>query len=171
MVTQATDKQVAYLLSLWEAIAHPAHEVEAVRNGTLTLGRREASDLIEEAKTRKTLTRRATAAPAVTQGLYITGDAQSAKVHKVVLSARGNLYAKTLTPGGGRGRWEYAPGIVNTLTPEDALTPAKAAEYGKTQREGWDGSILVYCACCGAELDNEESRDRGIGPVCFRKYF
>lgn len=168
----ATDKQVAFLLALWDAIAHPADEIEAVRNGTRSLSKREASNLITEAKDRKaSLPRTAPATPAVTEGLYITGDGQHATIHKVVLSARGNLYAKTLTPGGKRGKWTYAPGVVGTLTPDNALTPERASEYGKVAREGYDGSILVYCACCGAELDNPESRERGIGPVCYRRYF
>lgn len=165
----ATDKQIAYLVALWEGIAHPADEIAAVRNGTRILDKREASRLIDDARSRKTSTPRT--APSVGEGLYATGDGQHMAIHKVVLSRQGRLYAKTLTPGGNRGRWTYAPGLVGTLTPEDVLTPERAAEYGKTAREGWDGSILVFCACCGAELDNEESRDRGIGPVCFRKYF
>ena len=170
-MTPATDRQIAYLLSLWESVGHPADEVDAVRNGTRVIGKREASELIDRAKAAKLLARPTPTAPAVGEGLYITGDGQHAQIHKVVLSARGNLYAKTLAPGGSRGRWAYAPGVVATLTPENALTPERAAEYGKTAREGWDGSLQVYCACCGAELDNPESRERGIGPVCFRRYF
>ena len=65
----------------------------------------------------------------------------------------------------------YAAGAIRTLTPEDALTAERAAEWGRQARSGHDGAIRVYCACCGAELDNEESRDRGIGPVCYRRYF
>jgi hypothetical protein len=168
----ATERQVSYLLSLWAAIAHPTEETEAVRNGSRVLTKREASELIDNAlQEKKSAPRTPRTAPAVTEGLYATSDGQTVLIHKVVLSARGNLYAKTLTPGGKRGKWTYAPGLIASLAPSDALTAELAAEYGKTAREGWDGSIRVFCACCGAELDNEESRARGIGPVCYRKYF
>lgn len=165
----ATDKQIAYLVALWESIAHPADDIAAVRNGTRILDKREASRLIDEARSAKVSAPRAT--PTVTEGFYATGKGKSMAIHKVVLSRQGRPYAKTLMPGGKKGRWTYAPGLVGTLTADDVLTPERAAEYGQTEREGWDGSLFVYCACCGAELDNAESRDRGIGPVCFRKYF
>lgn len=32
------------------------------------------------------------------------------------------------------------------------------------------GLKTVTCSCCGAELTNEESRKRGIGPICAEKY-
>lgn len=164
----ATDKQIAYLVALWEGIAHPADEIDAVRNGTRVLDKREASRLIDDARSRKTDTARTTA-PAITvgPGFYIQQDT----IYKVVLSARDRLYAKRLVPGGTRGRWEFAPGKVASLSPADTLTPERAAEWGRTKRKGHDGSIDVYCAVCGAELENQESRDRGIGPVCYRKYF
>lgn len=182
----ATERQIQYLASLWEQIARgtiaqdPENGPEAalvlreraddLLTGRVTLTKRVASSLIEAAKTtaagyRRSVSTTRTAAPSVSTGLYILQDT----IYKVVLSARGNLYAKRLIPGGSRGRFEYAPNVVNTLTPEDALTPERAAEWGRIQREGYDGAIRVYCACCGAELDNEESRERGIGPVCFRR--
>jgi hypothetical protein len=32
------------------------------------------------------------------------------------------------------------------------------------------GLRFKYCACCGRELTNEESRTRGIGPICAEKF-
>ena len=187
----ATDRQVQYLASLWEqvargAIAHdPDNGPEAalvlreraddLLTGRLSLSKREASGLIESAKNtishyrRQVSTTSDVVAPIsqVGAGRYIKDDT----IYKVILSGQGRLYAKRLVPGGSRGRFEYAAGVIRTLTPEDALTAERAAEWGRQVRKGHDGSIQVYCACCGAELDNDESRDRGIGPVCYRRYF
>jgi hypothetical protein len=33
------------------------------------------------------------------------------------------------------------------------------------------GKRFGVCSCCGRELTNGESIDRGIGPICFEKYF
>ena len=100
-------------------------------------------------------------------GMYIRNDV----VFRVVRSARGYLYAKRLVPGGARGRFEYDRQAIRFLTPADVLTAEKAAAYGRKARAGYDGSISVYCACCGIELDTAESRERGIGPVCFSRHF
>lgn len=182
----ATERQISYLASLWEQIAKGEiatdrdngpesalvwrERVDDLLTGRRTLTKREASTLIDTAKTQAATYRnqRATVAPAPTQigeGLYIVDDT----IYKVVRSARGNLYAKRLVPGGSRGRFEFAPGVVARLTPADALTPERAAAWGRQERAGYDGAIRVYCACCGAELDTQESRDRGIGPVCYRR--
>lgn len=187
--TLATDRQIQYLASLWEQIARgviasdPENGPEAalalrenaddLLTGRATLTKSEASNLITRAKANASQYRREvptssrTTAPATTvgPGLYIQQDT----IYKVVLSARDRLYAKRLVPGGTRGRWEFAPGKVASLSPADALTPERAAEWGRIQRPGHDGSIDVYCAVCGAELNNQESRDRGIGPVCYRR--
>jgi hypothetical protein len=184
----ATDKQVQYLASLWETIARGAiaqdgdngpeyalvmrERADDLLTGRVVLGKREASEMIETAKTAAAgyrIVRNANAVPRVTEGLYIVQDT----IYKVVLSARGNLYAKRLVPSGRRGRFEYAPNALSQLSPENALTAELAAEYGRKMREGGegDGVLRVYCACCGAELDTEESRERGIGPVCYRQNF
>ncbi len=187
----ATDRQVQYLASLWEQVARGAiaqdrdngpeaalvlrERADDLLTGRLSLSKREASGLIESAKNtishyrRQVSTTSDVVAPIsqVGAGLYIKDDT----IYKVILSNQGRLYAKRLVPGGSRGRFEYAAGAIRTLTPEDALTAERAAEWGRQVRKGHDGSIQVYCACCGAELDNDESRDRGIGPVCYRRYF
>ena len=187
----ATDRQVQYLASLWEQVARGAiaqdrdngpeaalvlrERADDLLTGRLSLSKREASGLIESAKNtishyrRQVSTTSDVVAPIsqVGAGLYIKDDT----IYKVILSNQGRLYAKRLVPGGSRGRFEYAAGAIRTLTPEDALTAERAAEWGRQARKGHDGSIQVYCACCGAELDNDESRDRGIGPVCYRRYF
>jgi hypothetical protein len=189
--TPATDRQVQYLASLWEQIARGAiaqdrdngpeaalvfrERADDLLTGRISLNKAQASSLIESAKNtishyRRQVATTSNASAPISQigaGLYIKDDT----IYKVILSNQGRLYAKRLVPGGSRGRFEYAAGAIRTLTPEDALTAERAAEWGRQARPGHDGAIRVYCACCGAELDNEESRDRGIGPVCYRRYF
>lgn len=185
----ATDRQIQYLASLWEQIARGTlatdpengHEaalsirenVDDLITGRIILDKANASKLIDAAKTKAAEYRRQvnttsrTSAPIsqIQPGLYIKDDT----IYRVQLSGQRRLYAKRLVPGGRRGRFVYEAGVVGTLTPEDALTEERAAEWGRSQREGYDGRIHVYCAYCGAELDTQESRDRGIGPVCYER--
>lgn len=180
----ATERQVSYLVSLWERWADRVQQIDPdngaeaalviheaiadVTEGRRVLSKSDASGLIDSLKAKLAANRVVEAVvPSVTEGLYLRDDV----VFKVVRSQRGNLYAKRLVPGGRRGRFEYAPAAVGQLTAADALTPERAAEWGHQAREGHDGEIRVYCACCGAELDTQESRDRGIGPVCFDRHF
>ena len=178
MSNTATDKQIAYLVSLWKQIitaetglgneafaANLTDKAQALLEGNEVLSKRDASAKIDAAKVRIAQLPRVAAKVSVTEGLYI----KDGDIYKVVLSQRGNLYAKKLVPGGSRGRFEYAPNAISLLTADDALTPERAAEWGRQPRVGHDGEIRVYCACCGAELDTAESRERGIGPVCFRR--
>lgn len=183
----ATERQVAFLTSLLEQKARRVQQIDPENGPEAALATREWVDdlltgreVLSKPNASKAIDKvkawlAANAAPAVAaprsgvvgEGLYIREDT----VWKVVRSARGNLYAKRLVPGGRRGRWEYAAGAVRDITPADVLTPEKAAEYGRRERIGHDGEFRVYCACCGAELDTQESRDRGIGPVCYARQF
>lgn len=116
---------------------------------------------------------------------YMNGEVY--KVQKAIHGS-GNMYAKKLTVtytcGGSCGtivdesgaiiwcdgrcrtgeaiaRFEYAPGVIRELTPADRMTREQAAQYGH---------IYGVCCKCGATLTDEDSIERGIGPVC-RKAF
>lgn len=106
-----------------------------------------AADRVEETPKAKT-------APTVTPGFYAHADT----VAEVVKSGNGRLYAKVLNRS--TWRFDYAPGVVTLLKPEDRLTLSQAAAMGKE----WH-----HCGICGRELTNDESIDRGIGPICARK--
>jgi hypothetical protein len=94
-------------------------------------------------------------APKVSVGFYTYG----AGVAEVVKTKDGQrLYAKILDVL--TGDWSYAPGIMPRLKAEDRLTLSQAAALGKKWHR---------CMCCGAELTNTDSIDRGIGPVCAGK--
>lgn len=182
----ATERQVAFLTSLLEQKARREQQIDPENGPEAALVLREwvddlitGRDVLSKSDASKAIDKvkawlAANAAPAaafrvdaVGEGLYIVEDT----VYKVVRSGRGNLYAKRLVPGGRRGRWEYAAGAMRSITPDAVLTPELAAAYGRRERVGHDGQFRVYCACCGAELDTQESRDRGIGPVCYARQF
>lgn len=99
----------------------------------------------------------AKAAP-LPEGYYVKG----ADVYKVRVSKSGNPYATILTTvytesGAAKGKWEYVPGAIGTLTADDAITVEQAAEYGH---------LHGFCAICGKTLTDPDSVKRGIGPVC-----
>lgn len=86
------------------------------------------------------------------EGFYLHGKT----VYKVVPSQNGRLYAKVLDGSSFR----YAPGAMTFLKPEERMTREMAEQYGKTTGQ---------CAICGRVLTNEESIERGIGPICAEK--
>ena len=100
----------------------------------------------------------------VTEGFYKLED----DIIKVVESRQGRLYGKKLElfydeeshTKPTKGVWEYVPGIMGKLTAEMKLSQDEAAEFGQ---------LYGVCAICGTVLTNEESIERGIGPVCIKK--
>jgi hypothetical protein len=108
---------------------------------------------------------------ALTPGVYrLDGQVYIVKPNR----EKTRLYAKRLVELGAaqgdrlnvagdhvRIEFEYAPGIVRSLTPAHRMS----ADEGKalTLRYG-------RCICCGRALKVAESVERGIGPVCI-KYF
>lgn len=57
--------------------------------------------------------------------------------------------------------FDYAPGAVYRLRPEDKMSLERAKEY--TIRYG-------RCIVCGRNLKKAESVERGIGPVCIKSF-
>lgn len=105
-----------------------------------------AEDKVEEQNNRAT---------AVRVGFYAYG----AGVAEVVRNQAGTrLYAKILDVH--TGRWAYVAGLVSKLKLEDRLTVEQAAALGKKWHR---------CMVCGRELTNDDSIDRGIGPICLNK--
>ena len=72
----------------------------------------------------------------------------------------GHRYGKILDAA--TGGWTYVPGVVRKLSEGGAtpLTEDEAAEFGK---------LYGVCMLCGRTLTNEESIERGIGPICAGK--
>lgn len=74
----------------------------------------------------------------------------------------GRRYAKKLEVFDGQPSWEFAQGAVTKLKANTKLSEETASRFG---------ALYGTCICCMRLLDNEESIARGIGPVCFAKYF
>lgn len=96
--------------------------------------------------------------PVTEAGFYIQGETIF-KVQKAVHGS-GKLYAKQLMIAGDKGSFEYAPGMINKLRAGDKLTKERAAELGQ---------LYGMCMICGATLTDEQSIERGIGPICAGK--
>lgn len=88
---------------------------------------------------------------------------------QVAVHGSGKLYAKKLVkldePTIVRGKeahfaFEMARGAVMTLKPEWKLTREDAKEFG---------DLYGCCMRCGTILTDEESIERGMGPVCYDK--
>jgi hypothetical protein len=100
----------------------------------------------------------------LSDGFYSLDDT----IYKVVTSKAGRQYAKELVTrkysdekGDSEREFVYAPGIINRLTPEHALTLEEAEQYGQ---------LYGRCLNCGRVLSNEESIARAMGPVCAGKF-
>lgn len=97
--------------------------------------------------------------PAVTvaeQGWYDV-DGTIYKV-QIAVHGSGKPYAKQLIiDGPGEAHWEYVPGMITRLRPEQHLSVEAAAKYG---------TLYGVCVVCGATLTDEGSIARGIGPIC-----
>lgn len=123
-----------------------------------TVSTRDASNAIDMLKRlpRKQVATVAQAEP-LTAGMYRVGD-DIFKV-QVAVHGSGNLYAKRLVVNGvgEKASFEYAPGVVRTLTQADRMSLEDAKAFG---------ALYGTCCVCGRVLTNEVSIEAGIGPVC-----
>lgn len=90
-------------------------------------------------------------------GVYVLPNGDLVRVYFGQQSGR--MLAKKATPTG----LEYVGQADRVLV--EGSRRATAEETG-----AW-GKTTGTCACCGLALDDPESVDRGIGPVCYAKYF
>lgn len=98
-------------------------------------------------------------------GMYRTADGTIYKVQHAVHGS-GRLYAKRLqVTDHGDGEpatvtFDYAPGAVHTLTPDDRMTLDQARAFG---------ALYGTCIRCGRTLTDDDSIAAGIGPICAGK--
>lgn len=96
-------------------------------------------------------------------GMYQTSDGTVYKV-QIAKQGSGRLYAKQLTEhkteDGSSWSFEYASGAIHRLTPADKMSLEQAQEFGK---------LYGVCCRCAADLTDEESIARGMGPICAGK--
>lgn len=60
-----------------------------------------------------------------------------------------------------KGSWVKAPGMQYRLRPDELLPHDEAVGYGK---------LYGFCVICGRILENEQSKERGMGPTCAGKF-
>lgn len=92
----------------------------------------------------------------VGEGFYVVDDT----LYKVVTAGHGGRYAMRRGDAGG---WQYARGVIRTITDDQRVTPEQAVAYGL--RTG-------ICMFCNAELDDREGLGAivGVGPSCSRQH-
>jgi hypothetical protein len=95
----------------------------------------------------------------VTEGMYKTANGDIYKVQRAVHGS-GRLYAKKLTQDGDEWFFERIVGGMRKIAPADRMTMEQAREFGK---------LYGRCVRCAALLTDEESIERGMGPVCAGK--
>lgn len=113
-----------------------------------------------------------------TDGIYSTDDGTIYKVQQA-RQGSGRLYAKRLQltrctdPGCGHpttladdgthqhGHFVYAAGAIHTLRADQKMTLEQAAVFGR---------LYGVCVRCGADLTDENSIARGIGPICAGRF-
>ncbi len=99
-----------------------------------------------------------TSGKAAEEGMY-RKDGQIYKI-QIAVHGSGRPYAKKLVEVDGGWEFVKAPGMQFRLTAEDRMTLEQAQEFGK---------LYGVCCRCAADLTDEESIERGMGPVCAGK--
>lgn len=112
---------------------------------------------------------------------YLEREGERPTIYKVQIAKQGsgNLYAKRLIPAmdmhdddctievlagrpcGHKAEWVYE-GRAPLSLPLQRLDLAKAQKFG---------SLYGVCMRCGADLTDEKSIERGIGPICYKGAF
>lgn len=117
------------------------------------------------------------ATPAVVQGplcpgVYVLPDGKLVKLvlnkTKTALSARfwENFHGERLTLVGEKvkARWVYVVGskaVIAGISPEMKMTKDQAKQFT---------TVYGVCCNCGRKLEAAESVEKGIGPVCIKKF-
>lgn len=149
-IALATENQIAFLESL-----ATTRVINAELPVFATLTKSEASELIGKLKNLPYLPRPTKVVPVsnLVEGIYFVND----EVYKAKKSAAGRIYALKLVGSS----WSYDPSHVRGLAIENLITLEQASEFGI--RTG-------VCAICGIPLTNLDSLERGIGPVCAKRF-
>ena len=167
-----TAKQAAFITSLMgERDGYTKGFADRVAEGLLTaeMTAQKASEVIEWLlKLPKKAAPLPEGAAELVPGFWISdAPADSIDCWKVVKSKADRLYAKKLVvrhdhDGKAKGRYEYVPGGFAQLARNNPreFTVEEAREYGKA---------FSVCARCGAALSAEDSVERFMGPVCYKK--
>jgi hypothetical protein len=164
----ATPKQKDYLRSLLGAAA-PSAALDALRArlngiGPSRLTAADASRAIDEAKAlpRATTPAAAPTAPVVPDGRYaIDGPDGATRFYRVNTPTEGRWAGRTFVEV--QASDEHYP-LRDAAARQAILATIAADRMGALARYGHE---LGHCGVCGRTLTDEESRARGIGPICF----
>lgn len=142
-----------------------------VRHPVDHLTKKEASEVIDALfkAPRKDAPVKAGSGPV--EGMHYVDD-EVIKVQRAVHGS-GNLYAKRLVidvpaehdadgnvTAPAKAHFEYAPGVVNRTSVETLMSKEDGAKFGR---------LYGMCVKCAATLTDEESIERGMGPICAGK--
>lgn len=154
----ATEKQIAFINRLQEERVIDSELMRISRDvwraGSFT--KEYASALIDEMM--KSPKAKAARQPIVQAGIY----ENDGHLYRVYFGQQsGKMLVKSVELDEGV-EYRYL-GAAARVLPKDArrLTVEEVGSLGKA----WD-----HCLCCGRRLDDPESVDRGIGPVCAKRY-
>lgn len=167
---KATEKQVDFIVRLWnERYPEAVTATPEFIRTTVATTKKQASATIEYLLSQPKPEPKPAPSPAsryptdkAPEGMHKIGD-EIFKVQKAVHGS-GHLYAKRLVAGEGYGskaRFEYAPGVLRTLSTDTLMTLDEAKAWG---------ALYGTCCVCGRTLTNEDSIEAGIGPICAQKF-
>lgn len=159
----ATDAQFELIRNLLrQRTISPDVELQVIRARRLTvegvLTRGEASGLIDLLFDQPKA--EAPAASEIKAGVYM--DKTTAMIYRVYLGQQsGKLLVKSID-GATEITYTYLGAATRFVTPDwERLSVEQVGALGKSHES---------CLVCGRRLDDPESVDRGIGPVCAAKY-
>lgn len=171
-IRYATQKQFDFikrLLAEREVSADLNEDVSACRALAVAgmLESRRASALIDALLAAPKKTAPAAAeAPEIEAGVYVIHGDEYVRVYFGQQSGR--MLAKRIHMEQDGGEWtvhyEYLGAAARVLVP--AATPERLS----LEEVGSLGITTNHCLVCGRRLDDPESVDRGIGPVCAKNY-
>lgn len=155
-----TERQIAYLTDLAVKLTgEPADSpgIAKVQASARGLTRRQASEMIDQFKSLVAAERAKRAAPPpIAVGFY----EHEGKAYEVCQSRDGRrTYAMVLDTE--RGKFVYAKGAIYHLQDSRPLTLQEAAAFSRR---------LKRCIVCGRRLELLASQQRGIGPVCAKRF-
>lgn len=177
----ASEKQIAFLRRLTSErdTSGIAEMLEEARRSAVegTFDKRSASSLIDALlDCPKAASAETASLPEPEAGIYENGGTLY-RVYRGQRSGRMLVsridYDTALVPGGEESDGEPVPSVENVSYDYLGLAarnlPATAARLSLEQVGGL-GKAFDHCLICGRRLDDPDSVDRGIGPVCASKY-
>lgn len=163
-----TEKQIKFLNSLVKERALSSADQYAYDNLDC-LDRKDVSGMIDRLmKTPKTAT--ALKKPyenALEVGIYRTDDSTLLRVYKGKQS--GMNLVKRVVPSGGGYDYEYVGSAHRVVNGTSELGPVTITPLTKAEAANW-GHLTGSCIVCGRHLDDPDSVDAGIGPVCVKGF-